>query len=119
MRVSYYKYSHRGTENTEKGIVKNKMRTSGKLYFNGKLDAEGAIKLNTPKDTKFGIAYVPDAGAAGVTPVIGTLDEVVVFNVALVSENGIKSLMRGLDTIIAVSPSGKLTITWGRIKNHE
>jgi hypothetical protein len=49
----------------------------------------------------------------------GTIDEVAIFNVAL-TENDIKSVMtEGLSHIAAVSPSGKLTTTLGRIKSGE
>ena len=45
----------------------------------------------------------------------GTIDEVAVFNVPL-SEADIKPLMNG--SIAAVSPAGKLTTTWGDIKQQ-
>jgi len=45
----------------------------------------------------------------------GKLDEVAIFNVAL-SEADIKSIMEGLQSIIAVSPSGNLVTVWGAIK---
>ena len=45
------------------------------------------------------------------------IDEVGVFNVTL-TEGDIQNLMNnGIATITAVSPSGKLTTTWGRIKS--
>ena len=49
----------------------------------------------------------------------GIIDEVSIFNVAL-EEEDIQDIMdKGLESILAVSQSGKLTTTWGRIKNHE
>ncbi len=90
--------------------------TSGKLYRNGELDSESTISgLNTPPDTKFRVANFTTV----MTAFAGSFDEVVVFDVAL-TEDDIKSLMQGLSRLItAISPSGKLTATWGRIKNYE
>jgi hypothetical protein len=46
----------------------------------------------------------------------GLIDEVGIFNVAL-TEDDIKDIMnKGLEGVTAVSPSGKLTTTWGDIK---
>jgi len=47
----------------------------------------------------------------------GKLDEVAIFNVAL-NEDDIKSIMKGFQSILAVSPTGKLTTTWSTIKNQ-
>ena len=49
----------------------------------------------------------------------GTLDEVFIFDVAL-SVKDIEAIMeKGISTIAAVSPGGKLTTTWGQIKNDQ
>ena len=92
--------------------------TSGKLYRDGELDREGPIAagLNTPEGTRFRIANF----TAVMTAFEGTFDEVVVFNVALTKDD-INSLMKGYSTAVltAVSPSGKHTTTWGRIRNYE
>lgn len=46
----------------------------------------------------------------------GTVDEVIIFNVAL-SPDDVKSLMNGAErSVLAVSPEGKLTEVWGAIK---
>jgi len=46
----------------------------------------------------------------------GLIDEVAIFNVALTKDD-IKTIMtKGLEGATAVSPSGKLTTTWGNIK---
>ena len=46
----------------------------------------------------------------------GVIDEVVLFNVAL-EEEDIQAIMnKGLSSMLAVSPSAKLTTTWGEIK---
>ena len=54
-------------------------------------------------------------------PVVGVIDEVAVFNVAL-TEDDINDIMsNGLAEalgIAAVSPTGKLTTTWGSIKGQ-
>ena len=48
----------------------------------------------------------------------GFIDEVAIFNVIL-SEDDIKTIIaKGLKSIAAVSPPGKLTTTWASIKNH-
>ena len=46
----------------------------------------------------------------------GIVDEVAIFNVAL-TEDDLKTLMtKGLSDTLAISPSGKIAVTWGRIK---
>jgi len=45
----------------------------------------------------------------------GTIDEVVFFNVVL-TEDDIKGIMKGGSNILAVSPAGKSSITWGAVK---
>ncbi len=88
-------------------------KTSIRLYLDGEIDHEGQIAggLNTPEGTTFRVANFTTV----MTAFEGTFDEVVVFNVAL-TEDDIKSLMKGAST--AVSPSGKLTATWGEIKSE-
>ncbi|MBI1926301.1 LamG domain-containing protein [Candidatus Poribacteria bacterium] len=90
--------------------------TSGKLYLDGTLDNQATINgLNTPPNTSFRIANFTTV----MTAFAGSFDEVVISNVPL-TEDDIKSLMQGLSRLItAISPSGKLTATWGRIKNYE
>ena len=93
-----------------------KEKTSARLYLDGKVDREGPIAagLNTPEGTTFRIANFTTV----MTAFAGAFDEVIVFDVAL-TEDDIKSLLQGLKSLMAVSPSGKLTATWGRIKNYE
>jgi concanavalin A-like lectin/glucanase superfamily protein len=45
----------------------------------------------------------------------GVIDEVAIFNVAL-PEDDVKSLMDGLESVLAVSPLSKLATTWANIK---
>ena len=47
---------------------------------------------------------------------IGLIDEVAIFNRALTVEE-IGLVMTGLAAMLAVEPSGKLTATWGYIKD--
>jgi len=46
----------------------------------------------------------------------GLMDEVAVFSRALKLDE-LKLVMEGLEALLAVKPGGKLTTTWGRIKN--
>ena len=49
----------------------------------------------------------------------GTLDEVGIFNEAL-SEKTINEIMtNGLQDVLAIAPSGKLAVVWGKIKTQE
>ena len=93
-----------------------KAKTSSRLYLDGKVDREAPITpgLSTPPKTKFRVANF----TAVMTAFAGTFDEVIVFNVALEQED-VNSLMKGMRAILDVSPSGKLTTTWGRIKNYK
>ena len=48
----------------------------------------------------------------------GIIDEVVIFKTVL-AENDINNIMtQGLSRVLAVSPSNKLTTTWGSIKSR-
>ncbi|MBI1926300.1 LamG domain-containing protein [Candidatus Poribacteria bacterium] len=93
-----------------------KGKTSSRLYLDGKVDREAPIApgLSTPPKTKFRVANF----TAVMTAFAGTFDEVIVFNVALEQED-VNSLMKGMRAILDVSSSGKLTTTWGRIKNYK
>ncbi len=84
------------------------------LYLNGEIDkqtpATGEMMVND-KDLWIGASefYTPRFFS-------GTMDDAVLFSVAL-SQNEIKELMEiGLPNILAVFPAGKLTSTWGSIK---
>ena len=46
----------------------------------------------------------------------GILDEVGIFNEALSEETINEIMMDGLQTVLAVAPSGKLATVWGQIK---
>ena len=47
----------------------------------------------------------------------GLIDEVAIFNVALTVDEIKRVLKLGLSEVLAVSPPGKIALTWGRIKN--
>jgi hypothetical protein len=51
----------------------------------------------------------------------GAIDEVGIFNVVLAKEDILSIMEDGLEAtgLLPVSPSGRLTSTWGRIKHHE
>ena len=58
------------------------------------------------------------SGVAHVYDFHGIIDEVAIFNVAL-TEDDIKSIMtKGLKSVSAVSPAGKLASVWSTIKAH-
>jgi hypothetical protein len=89
-----------------------------KLYVNGqednKQDFPGGI-IVTKQPVRIGGGANPGAAQLH-TP--GTIDEVVIFNVVLAKED-IQTIMdKGLSSMLAVSLTGKLTTTWGKIKNH-
>ncbi|MFQ6039537.1 MAG: LamG domain-containing protein [Candidatus Poribacteria bacterium] len=89
-----------------------------KLYVNGteedSRDFPGGI-IVTKQPVRIGGGANPGA-AAYHTP--GTIDEVVIFNVALEKEE-IRAIMDdGLSNMLAVSPLDKLATIWGNIKNQ-
>ena len=67
-------------------------------------------------DTPVTIGDSPDVRGLNRLPFAGIIDEVAIFNVAL-SETDIKSVMKGIEIALAVSPSSKLTTAWGFIKS--
>jgi hypothetical protein len=84
--------------------------SESKIFVNGELEAEAKIEqdLNTGRVLQIADG---DGDCYG-----GLIDEVAIFNVVL-TEDDIKDIMnKGLEGMTAVSPSGKLTTTWGDIK---
>ena len=82
------------------------------FYVDGSLESTGSSPTNTVsrEELRIGLSEEDDQGFHGV------IDEVAIFNVALTLDD-IKSVMtEGLSSITAVSPSGKLAATWGRLK---
>lgn len=90
------------------------------MYIDG-AEVSYAQHCNTAKyspaigePTYIGI-YGPQIGGPG-NFFNGIIDEVTIFNVAL-TENDIQSIMtKGLKSVAAVSPTGKLATAWGAIK---
>lgn len=93
-------------------------KTLERLYVDGVLDVQ--IGFTDIPDTTPGPLGIGSGGTKGdVGPVIGVIDEVAVFNVAL-TEDDINDIMNsGLEMalgITAVSSAGKLALTWAKIK---
>jgi hypothetical protein len=89
-------------------------KTQVRLYLNGVQDASANFSEEVSASSdKWYIGYDPG------NQIMGMIDEVAVFNVALTVDD-IKEIMdEGLEAalgITAVEPSGKLTATWGDIK---
>jgi len=92
-----------------------------KVYVDGKL--ENSLAQDTPPleaqteqwECIGGVGDYVDAGTEEY-PLNGTIDEVVILNVAL-SEGDIQTIMnKGISGVLAVFPRGKLTTTWSEIK---
>jgi len=135
-----FNHIHLGTLKTDGGwgraIAIGKMFDKGEWYFVcGVIDTkEGFIKAyvngelkNTSNIPKGDTPGTPSEIWVGGTPeggrwTNGVIDEVAFFNVAL-TEDDIKSIMEGGLSktlgIAAVGPSGRLTSTWGNIKNAD
>ena len=89
------------------------------LYVDGKLDtALGGVSSISASDSTVTIG-APNSNGWG-TGFNGLIDEVAVFNVALLEEDILTLMKKGLKKtlITAVSPSGKLATTWGDLKQQ-
>lgn len=84
-----------------------------KIYINGQFDKE--ISFTSDKDFT-AIPVIIGGYGIGAYPFNGTIDEVVIFNVAL-EEGDIKAIMRGF--LAAVTPASKLTTTWAQLKSYQ
>ena len=90
--------------------------STAKVYFDGELDGE--VDFNTEIDVTdkvlmMGANVQNDVPFRNVPPFVGALDEVAIFNEALVGDE-IKQFMTG--GLLAVQPAGKLSSAWGAIK---
>ncbi|RKU12216.1 hypothetical protein C6501_11285, partial [Candidatus Poribacteria bacterium] len=85
------------------------------LWIDGKMEAELDYDTNSGYGTGEGVFHIGrhfDRYTAGI------IDEVALFNVAL-DEADMQSIMDdGLMTLTAVEAAGKLTTTWGTIKQR-
>jgi len=87
--------------------------SSVRQYVDGKLDIEFPLKgaINS-----IGEVFRVGQAQTGLTPMRGTIDEVVIYNRAL-SEKEIQEDMNGV--FQSVSPSGKLATTWAAVKGAD
>lgn len=82
-----------------------------RIYVNGDLSKESAFQATRGNNGEYVIG-----GYAGGESYSGAVDEFAIFNVPL-DQDTIKLIMdKGVEGITAVSPSGRLAITWGEIK---
>jgi hypothetical protein len=85
------------------------------IYLNGELDAEvqggGVIDVSGVPGLHLGFRSTSRASWYE-----GAVDEVFVFN-RLIDEDELKKYVRGFADIIAVEPGGKLTTTWGSMRD--
>jgi len=94
-------------------------QVSEMLYVDGVLDTQ--TNFTDVPDINPGPLGIGAGGIDGsVGPVLGLIDEVAVFNAALTEEDVNDIMNNGLEMavgITAVSSSGKLAVTWGKIKS--
>jgi hypothetical protein len=86
-----------------------------KIYVNGKLDVKedrGAQNTDMATPVLMGARFTSGKPSEFLR---GTLDEVILFNIAL-ADDQIAEVMRGMSPTKAVFPSGKLASVWGNIK---
>jgi len=84
------------------------------IYVNGVVDSQDKPPSAYQADHSLWIGRYYDLARV----FSGLIDEVALFNVVL-TEAELKTIMtKGLEGLSAVSQSGKLTTTWGRLKNH-
>jgi hypothetical protein len=92
-----------------------------RAFVNGKVDGEATYKGTigvTDRVIMMGTNVVNNQPMRNCQPLFGAMDDVAIFDNAL-SESEITSLMtKGLASIMAVEPSGKLSVTWGAIKRR-
>jgi len=85
-------------------------------YLNGNKSAECPTNTSAPVSESQANLRIAEWGGSSGRQFNGILDEVFIFNDAL-SEDDIKAIMnRGINGASSVSPSGKLTISWGMVK---
>ena len=82
------------------------------LYVDGTLEA--AVKQGGDVDQAGDLLF----GTFGGEKFIGRLDEVIFFNRGI-TEAEVAELMKGVEAVLPVSPSGLLTTTWGRLKTRQ
>ena len=85
-------------------------------YIDGVFQDSKPQAIDLPKDSAADV-LIGDGNTAGPEHFNGAMDEVAIFSAAL-TEDDINEVMKGFKIVLAVSPSEKLTTTWGRIKNY-
>jgi hypothetical protein len=85
------------------------------VYVNGEPDAPivGGGVINVEGEPSLDIGW---RRTTGVSTFEGGMDELFIFNRVL-DQDEIKDLMKGFADLLAVEPSGKLSATWGALKN--
>ena len=105
-KLSLHRWTHiAGTYDAKSG--------EGKLYIDGVIDSDVDIGGGDilPNDNPLWL------GRGGTPFLDGRLDEVRISNIAR-SQNEIKQLMNiGIADVLSVTPKGKITTTWGKIRN--
>lgn len=91
------------------------------LWLNENSESKVMTDINTPASNLFMGIETIDNGESARTHFKGLIDEIAIFDTALadddirnIMENGIMKSV----CLIAVSRAGKLSVTWGRIKNY-
>jgi len=91
-----------------------------KLYIDGVYDCEktptGNVTSINKNDSDVYIGYDKVDNAFYFN---GAIDEVAIFNVALIDSDIELIMKKGLKPLAAVSPAGKLATAWGAIKNKD
>lgn len=91
-------------------------KKSLRVYVDGNLEGEASHKETPDENSEPMVIGCQGAGKGNC--VVGTVDEVFIAKEAL-TEDDIRSIMtKGLKSVSAVSPSGKLATAWGRIKQY-
>ena len=87
-----------------------------KLYFDGVLKSGkdvGTVQTLNTSNNPLAIGVLPDPKVYYFN---GAIDEVAIFNEELSEENINSIVKNGLTNLSSVSPSGKLAMSWGKIK---
>lgn len=93
------------------------------LYINGELDAMSAT-AGAPGEDKgndnpaFIGCYLDQDGVATGSHYVGIMDDICYMDEALEQEKIGEIMAKGMSNYLAIQPSGKLTATWGEIKDQ-
>ena len=90
--------------------------TDAKVYLDGVEVAAAALPTETPNtavNVEIGAVVYRNNYFQGI------IDEVAVFNAALSKDDISAIMIKGLESVLAVSSAGKLAVTWGNIKEED